>query len=175
MEGVQHPGRVRQRGPQRGGVTAERVQRGHRDRRPATAAVGRRSTGTERFPTASRHDVEQPRTAVTSTIPVTNSVWCRPFAARNAVSSTPSACTPASRAGSSTSGVPYSTTAAITVPQATPNSAATWATECPSSPTRRHASTRARSVSDARGRIAGEVSDQVTTGQRRLDGTARPA
>ena len=52
------------------------------------------------------------------------------------------------------------------MPQATPNSAATWATECPSCPTRRHASTRARSVSDARGRIAGDVSDQVTTGQR---------
>ena len=31
MEGVQHPGRVRQRRPQRGGVTAERVQRRHPD------------------------------------------------------------------------------------------------------------------------------------------------
>jgi hypothetical protein len=43
----------------------------------------------------------------------------------------------------------------------TPNAAATWATECPSSPTRRHASARARSVIDARGRIASLVSVHV--------------
>jgi len=34
----------------------------------------------------------------------------------------------------------------ITVAHPTPNAVATWATECPSWPTRRHASTRARSV-----------------------------
>ena len=61
--------------------------------------------------------------------------------------------------------MPYSTTAAITVAQATPNPAATCATECPSSPTRRHVSARARSVNEARARIPNEVSDQVTAGQ----------
>ena len=38
--------------------------------------------------------------------------------------------------------------------------------ECPSWPTRRQTSIRARSVIDARGRIDGDASDQVTTGQR---------
>ena len=65
-----------------------------------------------------------------------------------------------------TSGSPYSPTAAITVAQPTPNSAATAATVCPSSPTRRHASRRARCVQAARGRIASVVSVQVRRGHR---------
>ena len=100
-----------------------------------------------------------------STIPVTN--WaCRwALALRNAVSSTPTALTPARRSGSSTSGPPCSRTAAITVAHATPNAVATWATDCPSCPTLRHASTRARSVHDERGRTAGCCSVHVRTGQ----------
>jgi hypothetical protein len=78
----------------------------------------------------------------------------------NTVSSTPSRSTPASRAGSSTGGCPSSRTAAITVAHPTPNYAATEATVCPSRPTRRHASFRGRSVSDARARIASDCSVQ---------------
>ena len=96
-------------------------------------------------------------------MPVTKIVGCLAFAARNAVSSTPSAATPSSRAGSSTSGVPCSRTAVITVAQETPNARATCATECPSSPTRRHASAAARTVQPARGRICSVVSVQVRT------------
>ena len=99
-------------------------------------------------------------------MPVANTVPELGVAARNAVSSTPSVCTPASRSGSSTSGCPYSRTAAITVAQPTPRSAATAATVCPSWPTRRHASRRARSVNDARGRISSWLSVQVTVAHR---------
>jgi hypothetical protein len=47
------------------------------------------------------------------------------------------------------------------VPQPTPNSRATAATDSPSRPTRSAATARARSVSDARGAIASDVSDHV--------------
>lgn len=63
-------------------------------------------------------------------MPVMNSVWWNRFAARKLVSSTPSEVTPSSRRGSSTSGVPYSTTARITVPQPTASISATDATSC---------------------------------------------
>ena len=99
-------------------------------------------------------------------MPVTNSVGWVADAARNAVSSTPTAATPASRAGSSISGRPWSSTARMIVCQPTPYSTATAATSWPSCPTRRHASARARSVSDARGRISSLSSDQVPAGQR---------
>jgi hypothetical protein len=99
-------------------------------------------------------------------MPVTNSVGWVPVAARNAVSSTPTAATPASRVGSSTSGRPWSRTARMIVCQPTPYSTATAATSWPSSPTRRHASARARSVSDARGRMCSLVSDQVFAAHR---------
>lgn len=63
---------------------------------------------------------------------MTNMVWWVALAAKNAVSSTPNAVMPASRSGWSTSGRPYSRTAAITVARPTPRAAATWATEWPS-------------------------------------------
>ena len=72
-----------------------------------------------------------PAGRVRSTSPVANSVACVALAARNAVSSTPSALIPASRAGSSTRGAPCSATARITVPQPTPSSKATAATDSP--------------------------------------------
>ena len=53
------------------------------------------------------------------------------------------------------------------VAQPTPNSTATAATSKPSSPTNRHASRRARSVNDARGRTCAQVSLQVRTGHAR--------
>ena len=97
---------------------------------------------------ATRDDVEQPRRGPTEAgeldPPVTNWVAWVEVAARYPVSSTPSRSTPARRAGSSTSGVPYSATARITVPHARPSSQATAATDCPSRPTRRHASRAAR-------------------------------
>jgi len=99
-----------------------------------------------------------------ATMPVANTVEVVAVAAKNAVSSTPRVCTPASRAGSSTSGVPYSRTAAMIVAQPTPKSPATAATVWPSCPTRRHASRRARSVIDARGRTSSLVSVHVTVG-----------
>ena len=76
-------------------------------------------------------------------------------------SSTPSAVTGSSRAGSFTSGSPCSRTARITVCQPTPSCRATEATVSACAPTRRIAHARARSVSTARDRIAGCVSDQV--------------
>jgi hypothetical protein len=81
------------------------------------------------------------------------------------VSSSPSAATPSSRVGSSTSGRPCSATARMMVAQPTPRSRATAATAWASLPTRRHASARARSVSTARGRIATVCSVQVRTPQ----------
>jgi hypothetical protein len=60
-----------------------------------------------------------------STNPVMYSVWCRALARKNVVSSSPIDLTPSRRAGSSTSGVPCSTTAAIAVCQPTPNTRAT--------------------------------------------------
>lgn len=85
-----------------------------------------------------------------STIPVTNVVWRWALALRNAVSSTPTARTPASRAGSSTSGVPWSRTAAMTVAHPTPNAVATWATPVPVAPDAAACLARARSVHDDR-------------------------
>jgi hypothetical protein len=67
--------------------------------------------------------------------------------------------------GSSTSGVPWSTTARMMVAQPTPRSRATAATTWASLPTRRQASARARSVSTARGPIAAARSVQVRTPQ----------
>jgi hypothetical protein len=70
-------------------------------------------------------------------MPVTNDVARVTDAVWNAVSSTPDAATPANRRRSSMRGRPWSRTAAIAVCQPIPNSRATAATECPSSPTRR--------------------------------------
>ena len=66
-------------------------------------------------------------------------------ALRKLVSSSPSAATPSSRVGSSTSGRPCSATARMMVAQPTPRSRATAVTAWASVPTRRHASARARS------------------------------
>ena len=71
----------------------------------------------------------------------------------------------ATRLGSSTRGVPCSSTAAMTVDHPTPRSRATQATERFCSPTCRHASARARSVSDARGAMASDRSVQLPTSQ----------
>ena len=97
-------------------------------------------------------------------MPVTKLVERVAEAAWNAVSSTPTASTPSRRSGSFTRGVPWARTAAIAVPHPIPNSRATAATDAPSSPTRRHTSARARSVSDARAAITGQVSVQVLVG-----------
>jgi len=90
---------------------------------------------------------------VTSTTPVAYVVAFVAVAARNLCSSTPTALTPASRAGSFTSGVPYASTALHAVDQPTPNSAATAAVDRLPRPTCSHAHRRARSVSTARGAI----------------------
>jgi len=68
-----------------------------------------------------------------------------------------------SRRGSSTSGVPYSTTARMTVAHPTPSRTATDATSCWSSPTSRQASRRARSVRLLRARRWSLVSLHVFT------------
>jgi hypothetical protein len=109
----------------------------------------------------------RPPGRVKSMMPVTKLVDRVADAAWNAVSSNPSAATPASRVGSLTRGEPCSRTAPIAVRHPMPNSRATAATEAPSSPTRRQISARARSVSDARGEITGEVSVQVRFGRVR--------
>ena len=69
---------------------------------------------------------------------------------RNEVSSMPRARTHPTRSGSSTSGVPWRTTASITVHQHTPSSLATTAMGRASSPTWRVASAPARTVRTAR-------------------------
>jgi hypothetical protein len=96
---------------------------------------------------------------------VTHRVGATRVALRKLVSSSPSAATPCRRAGSSTSGVPWSATARITVAQPTPRSRATAATAWASLPTRRHAWARARWVSIARGAIPVTRSVQVRTPQ----------
>jgi len=98
-----------------------------------------------------------------ATTPVMSSLWWNRFAARKLVWSTPIDATPASLAGSWTRGVPYSTTARITVPHPTPSMTATDATSCWSSPTSRQACLRARSVSELRGRMSVLVSLHVVT------------
>ena len=101
---------------------------------------------------------------MTSTTPVAYVVAFVAVAARNLCSSTPTALTPASRAGSFTSGVPYASTALHAVDQPTPNSAATAAVDRLPRPTCSHAHRRARSVSTARGAISGCVCDQLPIG-----------
>ncbi len=81
-----------------------------------------------------------------STSPVAYTVACVRLARRNDVSSTPSCATAPTRSGSSTSGVPCSITAFMTVHQHTPNSFATCDTGRAFSPTWRHASIPARRV-----------------------------
>jgi len=111
MEGIEHPGRGGQLGGQRPGIPAERVQGGGADPlAPLWFAVGEL--------------VGQHGPGVRSVIPVANSVGCSPVAARNAVSSTPTASTPtastpASQAGSSTSALLRSMTILVIVHQAT--------------------------------------------------------
>ena len=100
-------------------------------------------------------------------MPVTKLVERVAAAAWNAVSSTPTASTSASRAGFCTRGWPYSRTAPIAVRQLIPKSRATAATDAPSSPTRRQISARARSVSAARAAISALVSVQVLFGHNR--------
>ncbi len=98
-----------------------------------------------------------------STNPVTSRVGCWVLAARNEVSSMPMAVGNRSRDRWSTRGRPWSRTASMATCHDTPNSRASWATEWPSRPTRRQISTRARSVSTARGAMASACSDQVLT------------
>ena len=104
MEGVQHPGGVRQGGPQRGGVAAERVQRGHRDAVPPALAAAEIQSD-KAFPLLPSTTSSSRARPFSATMPVTNTVPAVGVAARNAVSSTPSVCTPSSRSGSSTSGL----------------------------------------------------------------------
>lgn len=87
------------------------------------------------------------------------------LAERNDVSSIPRALTFPTRFGSSTSGVPWRTTAFITVHQHTASSRATTATGMASSPTWRVASAPARNVSTARGATCSVPSVQVFAGQ----------
>ena len=89
----------------------------------------------------------------------------RRVARRTLVSSKPRAAITSRRAASSTSGVPWSATARMTVAQPTPRSRATAATAWASLPTRRQASARARWVSTALGRIGAARSVQVCTPQ----------
>jgi hypothetical protein len=85
-------------------------------------------------------------------------------ARKNTVSSTPTALTPARRAGSSTIGVPRWRTWVITVCHATARSAATSLTAASQRPTRSNAHARARSVNPARGAIAACCSVHVRAG-----------
>src|SRR5512133_1232948 len=101
-----------------------------------------------------------------STSPVTNRVGRVAVAAKNVVSSTPSAATSARRVGASTSGVPWATTTRITGAQPTPRSRRTCCTESASRPTRRVASAFTRSVSTARGRTAPCRSVQILGAHR---------
>src|SRR5512132_730619 len=115
--------------------------RGRAPSQPATAALVRSATTSSSRPPSR------------STRPVTYRVGARRVALRKLVSSSPSAATSSRRMGSSTSWVPWSSTARMMVAHPTPRSRATAATAWASLPTRRHASARARSVSTARGRI----------------------
>jgi hypothetical protein len=115
-----------------------------------------------------------------STMPVANTVARWRVALRNDVSSIPRWRTRPTRRGSSTSGVPCSTTAFMTVHQHTPSSSATLLTGRASSPTCRHASAPARRVSTTWASRCSEVSVQVLrshagSGQRhrRLRHTSR--
>lgn len=93
-----------------------------------------------------------------STMPVAKPVRRPGPACDQTCSSTPSPVTPASLAGSSISGRPWSRIARITVCQPTPSSPANDATVCPAL-LRSITSRRARSVGTARGAIAADVSD----------------
>ena len=115
-----------------------------------------------------------------STRPVAYRVGWKRLAASQEVSSTPNFATGPTRLGSSTSGVPCSITAAMTVHQHTPNSSASSATGRAFSPTWRHASIPARRVNRQRAENCAEVSVQVlasqsgsTHRQRRLRHTSR--
>ena len=109
--------------------------------RPASAGRGRKPSRTSTVPLRPSHDVEQPRPAVQGD-DAGGEHGARAWVSRPGTRSRPPrACAPRPAGpGSSTSGCPYSRTAAITVAQPTPRSAATAATVCPSWPTRRHAS-----------------------------------
>ena len=91
VEGVEHPDRVGQLGGQRGGVPAERVQRGGDDRGPPRLVpVG--EPGAQhpaRTGPATTSSSRAGRPGVRSAMPVAYSVGWVPVARRNAVSSTP--------------------------------------------------------------------------------------
>ncbi len=154
VERVQHPHRGGQLRAQRRGVAAIGVQRRGPDLLAPRLGT-RRKPGGQSLCAAARHHVEQPRDAHVDD-PDDELGPMRGGRSQGRVSSTSSSATPSSRAGLSTSAAPYSRTAVIAVPQPTPNAAATCATECPSCPTRRRSSRRARSVSDARARMCSE-------------------
>jgi hypothetical protein len=65
MEGVEDTGGLRQAGAERGGIAAERVQRGHRDPVPP-ALVAVRNPAAQGLSTSAFHHVQQPRPAVES-------------------------------------------------------------------------------------------------------------
>jgi len=125
------------------------------------------TTPPERLSTTSSSRAGPPPAGTRSTSPVMNWVCRRAVEARNAVSSTPRRVTARSTHAVSRIRCPNSLIARITVGHPTPRSAATWATECASCPTRRHASVLARLVSTPLGRIAAVRSDQVSCGQAR--------
>jgi hypothetical protein len=134
-------------------ATPASQSRGRARSQPSTAALVRSATTSSSRPPSK------------STSPVTYRVGARRVAFRKLVSSSPSAATPSSRVGSSSSGRPWSATARMMVAQPTPRSRATAATAWASLPTRRQASARARWVSTARGAIAAARSVQVRTRQ----------
>jgi hypothetical protein len=108
VEAVEHPGRVRQAGAQRTRVAAERIQR-------ATSMPVRHWAGWTRTQPDNAVPLRPATTSTTamghqglgrtSTTSVTNTVSWAALAAKNAVSSTPSAVTPTSRSGASISGL----------------------------------------------------------------------
>ena len=166
MKRIQHPHGVRQGGTQRRGVAAIRVQRRGPDRGPP-AGVALAHPADQGGCAAVGDHIQQPG---------------RPVAAGQIHDAGHEAGRAGGRGGLERGlvhpehrhpgeavrvihpGVPWARTAAIAVPHPIPNSRATAATDAPSSPTRRHTSARARSVSDARGPITGEVSVQVLVG-----------
>ena len=139
VEGIQHPGGVRQTGAQRGGVATERVQRRHPDTiTPSLVAAG--NPCMQSGSAAPVDHVEQPRTAVQVDDPG-DEPGARPrVAARNAVSSTPTLSTPSSRLVIVDQRLPVVADRGHHGAPADPELGGHRATVCPSSPTRRHAS-----------------------------------
>ncbi|MBA2641034.1 MAG: hypothetical protein H0U77_13815 [Nocardioidaceae bacterium] len=160
MERIEHPHGAGQGGPQRAGIAAERVQRGHVDAVPPDLVAARHPTRQHRCAPA-LDDVEESGPAVERHDPGREHgarVWC--CGQERGLAHTQGA-HPAQPGGVVDQRSPYSPTAAMTVAQPAPRSVPTAATVCPSWPTRRHASPRVRSVNDARGRMSSLVSVHV--------------